>query len=79
MFTNTEIAKGRANTVFENVKQLLTEKHLDVFIGAAVMTERCQGNVKKLREEFKSELLGLHYKAHRLVFAASDAARSVKR
>ena len=42
------------------------------------MTGCRQGVVTKLREEFNSELVGVHCTAHRLALAASDAARSVQ-
>ncbi|XP_072542830.1 zinc finger protein 862-like [Salminus brasiliensis] len=85
LFRNSEIVDGRADTIFEDIKQLLAEKNLDgkklaavCTDGAAVMTGCRQGVVKKLREEFNSDLVGVHCTAHRLALVASDAARSVQ-
>lgn len=76
---------GKADTIVDDVKQLLIEKNLDgrklVAVctdGAAVMTGCRNGVVQKLREEYNSELVGVHCTAHRLALSASDAARSVE-
>ncbi|KAF7219382.1 zinc finger protein 862-like [Nothobranchius furzeri] len=84
LIRNSEIADGRADTIVEDVKQLLTEKKLDgkklaavCTDGAAVMTGCRQGVIKKLRELYNPDLVGIHCTAHRLALAASDAANSV--
>ncbi|KAL6461570.1 hypothetical protein MHYP_G00297140 [Metynnis hypsauchen] len=84
LFRNSEIVDGRADTIFEDMKQLLAENNLDgkklaaaCTDGAAVMTG-CRQGVKNLREEFNSDLVGVHCTAHRLALVASDAARSVQ-
>ncbi len=76
---------GKADTIVEDVKQLLTEKNLDgrklVAVctdGAAVMTGCRKGVVQKLREDYNSELVGVHCTAHRLSLCGSDEARSVE-
>ncbi|MBN3273150.1 ZN862 protein, partial [Polyodon spathula] len=73
---------GKAETIFQEVNKLLSEKGIDGRNLIAACTDGATvgchpGVVQKLRQEYNSELAGVHCTAHRLPLSASDAAKPV--